>query len=109
MALHSGEMSQETSFLENDTTFFESDDMELNSSFSSKRIRTQRSFDACKIGGTLQNSPLFKAFENGCCFRGGYRTGLQKRLPIATALPINEVDRYKIMGNCPSTPFLTQP
>lgn len=59
MALYSGEMSQETSYLENDTTFFQSVDMELNSSFSSKRIRTQRSFDAYKIGTTLQNAPPF--------------------------------------------------
>ena len=59
MALYSGEMAQKTSFLENDTTFFQSVDMELNSSYSSKRIRTQRSFDASKIGTTKYKMPPF--------------------------------------------------
>lgn len=88
MALYSDEMAQETSFLENDTTFFQSVDIELNSSYSSKRIRTQRSFDASKIGTTLQNAPLFKAFENDCCFSGslirGFKNGYhwQHRCPL---------------------------
>ena len=38
---------------------------------------TQRSFDAYKIGTTVQNAPLFNAFENDCCFSGGLNRGFK--------------------------------
>lgn len=51
--------------------------IELNSSFSYQRIRTQSSFDAYKIGTTVHNAPLFNAFENDCCFSGGLNRGFK--------------------------------